>query len=171
MKICCRCKENKYLSEFNKDKMFCDGLRPFCRDCSKKEWKDRYKKNKEKEKIRKAIFYKNNKDKICLKTAEWRRANRNYGAYKSSKQRAKRMNATPKWLTDIHLKQIQWYYSAAKMMEETSGVRHDVDHIHPLQGKNFSGLNVPWNLRVIRASENRSKAANPPKEESANFWP
>lgn len=78
-------------------------------------------------------------------------------AARQSKRRAAKINATPSWLTNIHLMQIQWYYTTAKMMTKTTGIPHDVDHIHPLQGDGFNGLHVPWNLQVLKASDNRKK--------------
>lgn len=63
--------------------------------------------------------------------------------------------ATPRWVNKRELKAV--YRLAAETVLKT-GIPHDVDHIHPLQGVLCCGLNVPWNLRVIPASENRRKS-------------
>jgi hypothetical protein len=169
-KICCRCRAEKSLSEFNKDRQFKDGLRPFCRECSKIEWSERYEKNKEKERQRKASFYKNNREKILGKTSNWLKENRSYGTMKVAKRRADQNRSKPAWLSEIHLQQIRWYYQAAEMFTSQTGIVNHVDHIHPIKGVGFCGLHVPWNLRVITGSENSSKSNKPPVEETSLFW-
>lgn len=88
----------------------------------------------------------------------------------NARRKASKLQATPAWLTGIQKMQLQWFYAAAKMMSETSGIKHHVDHIHPLQGDGFNGLHVPWNLRVIKASENISKHNNLLPEEKHLMW-
>jgi 5-methylcytosine-specific restriction endonuclease McrA len=170
MKNCCRCKKEKDLSDFNKDRQCRDGLRPFCRECSKKEWLLRYAKMKEKESGRKSAFYKENRENILKKTSNWLKNHRAYGAKKVALRRAVKKMSAPPWLTIIHLQQIQWYYDAAKMFKRDTGVTNHVDHIHPIKGNGFCGLHVPWNLRVIKASENSSKGNKPPANEANLFW-
>lgn len=74
-----------------------------------------------------------------------------------NKRRAMKMNATPEWLTAIHLAQMQEFYDIAIARTTQTGIPYHVDHIHPLKGRNFRGLHVPWNLQVLTASENISK--------------
>jgi len=71
---------------------------------------------------------------------------------------AKKLHASPKWLTaDMH-KEIEAFYTEAVRKTEETNVKYHVDHIMPLQGKTSCGLHVPWNLQVIPASVNCSKS-------------
>lgn len=110
----------------------------------------------------------------AAKTREWSRRSRknNYTKIlaRNAGRRASKVSATPLWLSDTHRAQIQWFYAAARMMTQTTGVLHHVDHIHPLQGFGFSGLHVPWNLRVIPAAKNIFKGNKPPEDERPLFW-
>jgi len=64
------------------------------------------------------------------------------------------MLALPPWTNLDEIKKV--YADCHKL--SASGVRHEVDHIVPLQGHTVSGLHVPWNLRPIPASLNRLKS-------------
>ena len=61
--------------------------------------------------------------------------------------------ATPPW---ADLKAIRAVYREAGR-RRAAGEDVHVDHIHPLRGKNSSGLHVHWNLQIIPAFENLSK--------------
>jgi hypothetical protein len=172
MKICGRCKETKPLNCFYKSKLTKDGLYAFCIPCASQSNKEYRQRNKEKILANQSEYRESNREKLKVKDKNYRDTNdkiikarrvqerkrhkaRIFAA--NAKRRASQSNATPPWLTDIHKAQIQWFYEAAKMMTETTGIVHHVDHIHPINGKNFVGLHVPWNLQCITAEENIKK--------------
>ncbi len=109
-----------------------------------------------------------NKDSLIAYTRAWRLKNPFY--YKARQQnfperfrestmrrKAAKLQRTPKWLTEGDLIEIKWAYLIAATKTKATGVEYQVDHIVPLQGKNVSGLHVPWNLQVISKSENCKK--------------
>jgi len=75
----------------------------------------------------------------------------------NSKRRADKFNRTPSWLTEDDLWIIKEFYDMAILRTKATNIKHHVDHIIPLKGKNVSGLHVPNNLQVITASENVRK--------------
>jgi hypothetical protein len=63
--------------------------------------------------------------------------------------------ASPKWRDTA---QINAIYAEARKLSLETGVKYDVDHIHPVMGCLSTGLHVPWNLQILEASINRSKS-------------
>lgn len=51
----------------------------------------------------------------------------------------------------------QFFQKELEAIYEQCPSGHHVDHIHPLNGENFSGLHVPWNLQYLPAAENIRK--------------
>lgn len=72
-------------------------------------------------------------------------------------RRAKKLKATPSWLTDEHRADIAILYKVREFLSNYDNVEYHVDHIIPLRGDGVSGLHVPWNLRIITAKENLEK--------------
>ena len=66
---------------------------------------------------------------------------------------ARKLQATPSWLSNDELLWIKSYYVAAKQY----GFNLAVDHIVPLRGKDVCGLHVPWNLCLRTKSDNSKK--------------
>lgn len=67
----------------------------------------------------------------------------------NAKRRAKKLKATPPWLTEEHLKESEAFYAESIRLTKETGISHHVDHKVPLQGKSISGLHVPWNLQIL----------------------
>lgn len=67
-----------------------------------------------------------------------------------AKRRALKYKATPKWLNNEQIKELEQIYK-----NRPNG--HHVDHIVPLQGKHVCGLHVPWNLQYLPAIDNLRK--------------
>jgi hypothetical protein len=79
--------------------------------------------------------------------------------YYASKRYARKRQATPPW---VDPKALQAIYDEARRISKETGIRHEVDHIWPLVHEDFSGLHVPWNLRVIPSPQNSAKRNTPP---------
>lgn len=83
--------------------------------------------------------------------------NRGYYAHKTKARRAIEKAASPAWLTAEDRNWIEAIYAECAEITKRTGVKHEVDHIVPLQGESVSGLHVPWNLQILTAEQNRSK--------------
>ena len=89
-KTCTKCKEEKELAEFYRDKKAKDGLRASCRCCVKAVVAAWSKANSEQIKARKAAYYKANPDELKAGVAAYYKANTDkvkagvaaYSAYK-----------------------------------------------------------------------------------------
>jgi 5-methylcytosine-specific restriction endonuclease McrA len=77
--------------------------------------------------------------------------------YHTAKRHAQKLQATPPWLTEEQKAEIRAIYVECRRLQEETGIAHNVDHIHPLQGSTVCGLHVPWNLQILTESENCAK--------------
>jgi hypothetical protein len=111
-------------------------------------------------KKRSAEWRKDNPDKVKAQSASkaaYKAANPHKSAALLAKRRAAKKQRTPPWLNSDQLWMIEEAYELAAMRSTITGFVWHVDHICPLQGKEVSGLHVPWNLQVIPWRDNVSK--------------
>jgi len=129
--------------------------------------------SKESTKIKRLEWQQENKDKVRVYTQKWyskaipevlsqkrkdyRKKNPEVFARHSVKRRSSEKAATPLWVTDEDKEKTKLIYLKRDFINEVTGIKHEVDHIYPIQGKYSCGLHVYWNLRIITATENRSK--------------
>jgi len=147
MKRCAKCGIEKDLSDFHKSKPNKDGRHYTCKECFSKY----YLENKERIDKRTSDYAKKHKKEGVQRCLKWKRKNKGICNRIQAKRRASKTHATPKWLTEFDLDYIKSIYNQASYL----GLH--VDHIVPLQGKNVSGLHVPWNLQLLTKSENSRK--------------
>ena len=155
MKTCSKCKKEKPLELFHKNKWQKDGLSHYCKPCKKEAKKYEYEKNRDAYRKNQRLYYAQNKDQIKSNVDSWRRANLAKYNARMSKRRSDKIKATPKW---ADLEKINEIYRDCKVLQEIIGIDMEVDHIVPLNGKNVCGLHCEQNLRIIPARENRKKS-------------
>jgi hypothetical protein len=91
-----------------------------------------------------------NPDAAKTATRRWAKANPGRVRFYAAQRRARKLQATPKWLTKEQLEEMKQFY-----INCPEG--YEVDHIYPLRGKFSCGLHVPWNLQYLLAKENHKK--------------
>lgn len=115
-------------------------------------------KNAEKKAANDRAWYERNIDRKRAYDAKWRprwlEENKHLTTAQAARRRARKAKAMPAWADHLAISQI---YEDARRRTQETGVAHDVDHIVPLAGDCVCGLHVETNLRVVLASENRSK--------------
>lgn len=171
-KRCACCAEEKSIELFGRDKARKDGLNPYCKECVAGKSRDYTQKNLEKVRVSKIAYDKRNKEKI----KHWRQKNSEklkaywveYGKKyrqtfkvetmeKTRRQQAAKRQRLPSWFDEFDAMAMREAYELAKLRNAATGVKWDVDHMIPMQGRKASGLHCAMNLQVIPASMNRSK--------------
>jgi hypothetical protein len=175
LKLCRSCGKEKRLDEFHVSRATYDGRAYKCAQCvtsylvswrekNPEAFKDWYALNKDARTVYWSEWYEKNKERRSQSYAEWAKANKHIVNSIVSRRRAAKLRATPRWANHGA---IQAVYEKAAYLTQVTGVRHEVDHIYPLQGKKVCGLHCEANLRVITKFENISKHNRMPEEHEA----
>ena len=102
-------------------------------------------------------WQKKNPERVKEISYNWRKTNKDKHCSAQAKRRSNEARATPNWLTDVQRQEISSFYTKSKELTRTTGIKHEVDHLVPIKGKEVNGLHVPWNLQILTASQNRKK--------------
>jgi len=172
LKRCSVCGQTLPLSSFRLRSGAPDGLSYRCIECNKRgniNWRaknpkgfDRWKsRNLDKRSEYCRSWREANKDHISRSYADWLSGNRHIVNANTAERNAAKLNATPSW---ADLDAIRAVYAEAARLTAETGVRHEVDHIYPLQGKTVCGLHIAANLQILTRSENARKKNRMPED-------
>jgi hypothetical protein len=160
-KKCKTCQEILEVSLFGKDKNTKDGINSQCKTCNTNYTKKHFAKN--------SVAKKASLERI----KQWGIDNPHLVTAKAARYRAAKLNRMLKWGKEKLKPEIDTWYRRAQLATLFMGEPYEVDHIEPLQGKDRSGLHVPWNLQLLTKLENSSKGnrvkTNQPTPVSTRF--
>jgi hypothetical protein len=100
-------------------------------------------------------------DRVAEYNKRYKQENRGLYASAQKVRQTLQLRAMPKWVDRAAL---DAFYAEASRLSIETGIRHSVDHIYPLKGKNCCGLHVPWNLQILTLRENIQKSNRSPDE-------
>lgn len=172
MKRCGACGETKPIAEYHTRRSSKDGLAYKCAVCVieyGKRWKEKnpdafknwYAEHKDDRAGYWQDWYEANKDQRAVSYAEWAKRNRHVTNALVAKRNAKKFKATPPW---ADMDAIRAFYAEAARLTKETGIRHEVDHIYPLQGELVCGLHCEANLQILTKTENTRKKNRMPEE-------
>lgn len=158
----CGCCKNLLPKEcFSESKSRSTGVRANCKTCSSAKaqaWneanRDRHYENIRKYRAKASakqtaeLWRVKNRERLNAYMNQWRNQN-SYAVFHRGRVRANR--AIPPW---ANLQKIAEIYQTSKLKELVSGVKHHVDHVVPLNGRNVCGLHVENNLQILSAKDN-----------------
>lgn len=147
LRRCSKCFEQHPITFFNKDRSTPDGLYPQCKNCSRRNCRRTYEKYHDKHVEMKRRWKAENPEKRATINREWQKANPHKVREYSRVYKRKLAAATPPWV-DTEL---------LALLRDECPEGWEIDHVFPVQHKDFCGLNVPDNLQVITVLENRVK--------------
>jgi N-glycosylase/DNA lyase len=157
LKTCENCDERVLVQDFSKGSSVCK----FCvrqRKAHKKRVKAAYRLSNRKLLAKKSSEWnRTNKDKYSNYQKQWAKENKGKVGALQAARRAKKLSATPSWLTKDQKQYIEDLYTFCKNLSGVVGKKYHVDHVVPLQNKSVCGLHVPWNLQVITEKNNLEK--------------
>lgn len=154
MKTCSKCSVAKPFEDFYKRSRSADGYNGYCKSCDREIAASLYLRNAEIYKAKVLNRYKCSdivKSRHRVSNKKYKKANRGRMNEDTARYRARKIRATPRWLTAIQIEEMKAIYTKGV----TTGLT--VDHIIPLRGKTVCGLHVPWNLQLLTRSENSKK--------------
>jgi len=170
-KQCADCKEVKSLTEFHVRKASKDGRAHRCAPCVTQhcaDWRTKnpdafkgwYENNRERRADYRREWYEENKEHRAASYAQWAKQNKHIVNALIAKRTARKLQATPSWANEEAIRSI--YAEAAKRTLST-GIRHEVDHIYPLQSDVVCGLHCEANLQILTKIENIRKGNRMPE--------
>ena len=95
---------------------------------------------------------------VAERYAAWVKANPERWSAITGRRRAAKLRARINQDEEFLLLVDSEAHLLRRLRFEATGIKWEVDHIVPLQGKRVCGLHVPQNLQVIPAVMNRSKS-------------
>lgn len=172
LKTCGMCKQIKLVADFHVRRSSNDGLAYKCAECVKRTCKDWRVENPD---AFKSWYLENREDRLeynrewSVKNPElkariyreWYEKNPDKINALIAKRTAAKKHALPAW---ANLEAIEAIYAEAARLTKETGIRHEVDHIYPLQGKWVCGLHCEANLQILTKVENIRKSNRMPDE-------
>jgi hypothetical protein len=126
-----------------------------CKTCKDQRYKEHYEKTKNSVLKKQRKQYEENPDLFRGRSRQYYEQNKAKHILKC-KLRVKHIKqATPPW---VRLEDLSPFYKERDRLTKETGIPHEVDHIIPLRHSLVCGLNVPANLQVSYAADNRSKS-------------